>query len=306
MKRIISRALLTSMTFIAPLAASGAAQQGGVVQNPQQQTASEKESGIRLRDVPPSDLIIIGDYSSAILGKAAQLGFIGTVVKGSPYSAQGVTKVSSVLTDGTHIDRTIRYTICRDNEGRMRREDEQGIWISDPIAGITYLLDPIGQTVRKMPLARLLAGAKMNAARVAAATGTEGPRPSTDLEARAAAKMNSSAPGARGTADARARTVGDGSEPSGLEALGRQVVEGLDADGSRTSTIIPTGQIGNDRPIQIIFERWYSPELQVVVMTHTLDPRSGEISFHLTNIRRAEPDHSLFVVPAGYRVVPTN
>ncbi|HEX8686715.1 MAG TPA: hypothetical protein VF654_09435, partial [Pyrinomonadaceae bacterium] len=58
--------------------------------------------------------------------------------------------------------------------------------------------------------------------------------------------------------------------------------------------------IGNERAIQITSERWYSPELQVVVMTRHSDPRFGETTYRLTNVTRAEPDRSLFEVPAGY------
>ena len=79
-------------------------------------------------------------------------------------------------------------------------------------------------------------------------------------------------------------------------------MEGLTVEGSRSSTLIKVGQIGNDRPIETVTERWYSPDLQVVVMTHSRDPRSGVSIFRLTDIRRAEPDASLFTVPAGYKI----
>lgn len=37
-----------------------------------------------------------------------------------------------------------------------------------------------------------------------------------------------------------------------------------------------------------------------MVMTRHSDPRSGETVYRLTNINRAEPDRSLFEVPADY------
>ncbi len=79
-------------------------------------------------------------------------------------------------------------------------------------------------------------------------------------------------------------------------------LEGVQADGTRTVMTIPAGQIGNERPIEIVSERWYSPELETVVMTKPPDPRMGETVYRLANINRAEPAHALFEVPADYTV----
>ena len=86
------------------------------------------------------------------------------------------------------------------------------------------------------------------------------------------------------------------------ENLGKQLVEGVEAEGTRTTRTIPAGEIGNEQPIQIVNERWYSPELQVTVMTRQSDPRVGETTYRLTNIVRAEPAASLFQVPSDYTV----
>jgi hypothetical protein len=86
------------------------------------------------------------------------------------------------------------------------------------------------------------------------------------------------------------------------ESLGSQVIEGVRADGTRSTMIIPAGSIGNDLPIQIVSERWYSPELQTVVMTKRSDPRMGDTTYRLSNISRSEPPRSLFEVPADYTV----
>ncbi|HEY0006785.1 MAG TPA: energy transducer TonB [Pyrinomonadaceae bacterium] len=89
------------------------------------------------------------------------------------------------------------------------------------------------------------------------------------------------------------------------ESLGKQNIEGVEAEGTRSTVTIPAGQIGNERPIQIINERWYSPELQTVVLTKRIDPLVGETTYRLTNINRAEPDRSLFEVPADYKIKET-
>jgi hypothetical protein len=87
------------------------------------------------------------------------------------------------------------------------------------------------------------------------------------------------------------------------ESLGKRVVEGVEAEGIRTTVTIPAGEIGNTLPINVVDESWYSRELQVPVMTRHHDPRSGDNVFRLTNINRAEPARSLFEVPAGYTIV---
>jgi hypothetical protein len=80
-------------------------------------------------------------------------------------------------------------------------------------------------------------------------------------------------------------------------------MEGVNAEGSRTTSTIEAGAVGNDRPIQVVSERWYSLDLQTAVMTRINDPRTGEEILRLSNIHRSEPGAYLFQVPAGYRMV---
>lgn len=87
------------------------------------------------------------------------------------------------------------------------------------------------------------------------------------------------------------------------EELGEQNYEGISARGTRTVTTIPAGAIGNERPIEITYEKWFSDELQMVVYSKQSDPRTGEHTYRLTNINRSEPDPSLFKVPNGFKVV---
>jgi hypothetical protein len=86
------------------------------------------------------------------------------------------------------------------------------------------------------------------------------------------------------------------------ESLGTQTIEGVTAEGTRSTQTIPAGEIGNTLPLEIVDETWYSHELQITVMTRHRDPRSGETTYRLTNLSRSEPDRSLFEVPADYTV----
>jgi hypothetical protein len=95
---------------------------------------------------------------------------------------------------------------------------------------------------------------------------------------------------------------GDNRQNVKTESLGRQTVEGVVADGTRTTVIIPAGQMGNEQPLQTVVESWYSPELQTTVLSRRSDPRTGETVTRYTNISRTEPAHSLFEVPADYKI----
>ncbi|MEQ1920862.1 MAG: hypothetical protein ABL952_00005 [Pyrinomonadaceae bacterium] len=102
-----------------------------------------------------------------------------------------------------------------------------------------------------------------------------------------------------------ATTVGGQSKyETKTEQLGSKNIEGVEAEGTRSVTTIPAGAIGNERPIETVYEKWYSKELQLVVMSKRTDPRFGEQTYRLTNIVRSEPDPSLFSVPAGYKPYP--
>jgi hypothetical protein len=86
------------------------------------------------------------------------------------------------------------------------------------------------------------------------------------------------------------------------EDLGTRAIEGVDAQGTRTTVTIAAGEIGNERAIEIVSERWFSNELQAVVMSRHSDPRFGETTYRLANVSRAEPDKALFEVPSDYTV----
>jgi hypothetical protein len=88
--------------------------------------------------------------------------------------------------------------------------------------------------------------------------------------------------------------------PGTTTPLGSRDFDGVRADGKKTMWTIPAGRIGNNLPIEIVSERWHSPDLNVVVFTRHADPRSGERTYRLENIKREEPSAELFKVPADY------
>ena len=86
------------------------------------------------------------------------------------------------------------------------------------------------------------------------------------------------------------------------ESLGAREFDGVKAEGIRTTVIIPAGAIGNAAPIEIVSERWYSPELQTVLLSRRSDPRFGETTYRLDNIVRADPAPELFQVPSDFTI----
>ena len=87
------------------------------------------------------------------------------------------------------------------------------------------------------------------------------------------------------------------------DTLGKRIIEGVESEGTRSTFTIPAGQIGNDRSLDTVSERWYSNELKTVVLTTRKDPRSGESNYKLTNLRRGEPSRQLFEVPSDYKLI---
>ena len=94
---------------------------------------------------------------------------------------------------------------------------------------------------------------------------------------------------------------GKGMEPK-AESLGTKTIESVQVTGTRSTTTIPAGTIGNDQDLNIIRETWYSPELKLVIQSTQSDPRFGETTYTLKNIQQGSPDVTLFQVPANYTI----
>ena len=200
------------------------------------------------------------------------------LVTGAPYSALGTSQTVTTLPDGNRIVRQNTIRLWRDSNGRTRSEfslssiggptplevNATVTVIDDPSTRERHMLQPNGRVVT-VPIApcRVL------------------PSNEPDL------------------------TVGP-PRPAGLPLkvsqpvkLGERQLDGETVAGSRVEATIPAGAVGNDRPIKMSAEQWYGKDLQVVVEATYRDPRAGETRYKLREIRRNEPDASLFEVPAS-------
>ena len=207
------------------------------------------------------------------------------LVKGAPFSATAATETTQTLQDGTSIHRSTTSTLYRDSQGRSRSEvtlsgfgplqasgkPRTMITIADPVAGSRYTLDADQKVAHQMTIR---------------AHGAPTAAQEQEFQQKMQARLQKE-------------------EASGAvkkESLGTQTINGVSAEGTRITRTIAVGQIGNDKPMQIVFERWYSPDLQVVVKSTRSDPRFGTTTYTLTNVQRAEPAATLFTVPTDYTV----
>jgi len=85
--------------------------------------------------------------------------------------------------------------------------------------------------------------------------------------------------------------------------LGKQSVGGLETVGTRETTIIPAGTVGNNGPLLSKREFWFSPRLGVNLISKRQDPLSGTQNFEVSDIALGEPDPKLFEVPSGFRIL---
>jgi hypothetical protein len=208
---------------------------------------------------------------------------------GRPFSATATTQTVQAFPDGMHITHSTSLLEYRDADGRTRTENlgkapfpdpGSGITIRDPIAGVTYNLDPGTKSGRKI----VMQGRGGGPSEQAGGRGGRGRGAATNTDDIAEAAKNS---------------------PNNLvEDLGVKTVNGVPARGTRVTTVVPSGAIGNDREFRSVSERWFSADLNMLIKSVSTDPRFGTTAYDLTNISRQTPDAALFRPPSDYEITP--
>lgn len=213
-------------------------------------------------------------------------GDTGASVTGAPLSAVSTQQITREFTDGNRMARTTRVThFYRDSAGRTRAEREFAqqsagpkaelqmvvVEIWDPIKGERYLLSPQTKTAEVL---RVRAVSRVSH------------KPFTPPGIRAYWGGLAIGPDEHGW-----------SEP---ESLGEQVMEGVRVVGTRRVYTLAAGAVGNEKPIGMTIEQWFSPELGVIVSKTNQATTGGGASYRLDHIVQGEPDPGLFVVPADY------
>jgi len=230
---------------------------------------------------------------SGITLNSAEIAGREELTKHAPYLAMAVVESTQMLADGNRIVHSTQELVARDGEGRTRHEEvfdrigslevdaPKTIFISDPVLKKEYTLNTRDKTVTAQP--RIDIGALLNTPRARAERRSASPEKSNSNSA------ENAQPNRR-----RPREIHS-------EDLGEKVLEGLNVKGERLTATFPAGAVGNERPLEASLETWYSPDLHVFLYRKRIDPRFGEILYRLTNIKRIEPDPSLFRIPRGYK-----
>ena len=265
---------------------------------------------------------------------AARSGF-----KNAPFSAEEVNESVQTLADGNRIVRSTTGRFYRNSEGRVRRESPgsvngvmgslyttgQGVSILNPTVNQKYLLDTELKTARVVEMGQLASKAAQEAELLKSTAKAHADQASKELshaDREKIERLQTELKGVRAILTPPNAPIAPlpvtGVNAGGgfvytiggqhtkyetrTEELGTRDFEGVSAEGTRKTTIIPAGAIGNERPIEVVYERWYSKELGLVVYSKNTDPRFGEQTYKLINVVRAEPDPSLFSLPTGYKV----
>jgi hypothetical protein len=193
---------------------------------------------------------------------------------GNPFSGRDSIDWTRHLEDGTvqmvHLD----AKLARDGQGRVYRERRSfaaaGSGQESQLKDI-IMLDPVARTRTTCNVA----------ARHCDVTRYRGPsafRPPPD-----------------GSFDAGARYLT-------RENLGNDVMDGLSVVGTRETTTINAGVVGNSQPLVTTKEFWYSAALGINLAVTRKDPREGTQVIHVVDLSRTEPDPAMFQLPAGYAV----
>jgi len=202
----------------------------------------------------------------------AELRFGDKLVKGQPFSAETLIEDTKRLFDGTTATKRRSGAIYRDGEGRTRRDQPL-----EMIGGVNI----VGSDNKPQML-------------VFINNFDSQIQIFLDLPNKVARKTP--LPTGPGPLEPK------GPQNAKIDSLGSKVLEGVSVDGTRESFEIPIGQIGNGKAMQVVIEKWFSKELQVLVYSRHLDPVAGEHIFRLINIKRVEPSPEIFAIPSGFRV----
>jgi len=228
---------------------------------------------------------------------SAEMAGAGEVVTAAPYTATATTESTQVLADGNRIVNKTSSFVARDSQGRTRRETDlhsigtmqvdspKTVFINDPTKHTQYIFTPGGEATKVLR---------------SEGNWKEGPQ-IIELRKMREQRLNDKTIVTVQGAHERQQSK-ESSEQVKHEDLGTQTIEGVSAQGKRETVTIPAGQIGNEKPIEIVTETWFSPELHTMVLRKHSDPRLGDSTYRLTDIKRNEPDAALFQPPPGTKV----
>lgn len=202
---------------------------------------------------------------------------------GAPFSAVAKMESATAFADGNRIVRNREVHYFRDGQGRTRTERGEGpnkvVTINDPVGGEVYIVHPQFKNVIAYKWS---------------AGGGAPPPPVTPFMDDDIAPFALLGIGMRLGAGPATEASSD------TTSLGQKSINGLAVTGSRLVRNIPSGALGNEKPITSTLDRWVSADLGIPVQITEKSSIGGEVTLNLGQIVRAEPDAALFAPPAGY------
>ena len=286
------------------------------VPTPQQEAEQQAKRAAELAVVTPDDGAEGQEAKQKVILELVAAD--AQVVKGKPYSADTSTETVQTLTDGNRIMHRTVSKFYRDSEGRTRREETFGnvdpanptphevkVFIDDPVNGTAYVLDPGSKSAEKVQRSRKFMdersadddGTRTMFKYIKDSEGAEQGPPE-----RPGHMMIKFQDEHSGNPNTLAVVIPDEKRDVVKEDLGAKSIEGVDCNGTRQTITIPAGQVGNEKPIQIVTETWYAPSIGATVQSTTSDPRYGQTTYQLTNLQTSEPALQLFAPPAGFKL----
>jgi hypothetical protein len=195
-------------------------------------------------------------------------------IPGKPFSAKTSTEWTRTLADGSTMTTYLEANLARDSHGRIYRERHSFVPAN------SGRKSPLNEIHLYDPLTRTQALCSVRAMECVLTDYF----PMTFFENRPTG------------------TNASGTRSLTRESLGSDTIEGLYVIGTRETTTINPGVVGNEQAIVSTREFWYSEELQTNLAVTRIDPREGKQVIRLSNISQAEPDPHIFEIPIGYTV----
>jgi len=197
------------------------------------------------------------------------------LITGQPFRAKINVQVTRLLPDGTKVEQKYYTQAARDTEGHEYREARDMVPASsdrEPALIRTTVYDPKTSLVRNcFPAQQICRQMQFDA--------TSHP------------------------VDEPVGPSSDGKSVLARESLGKKQMLGLEVEGTRETVTFKAGAFGNDKPVVVTKEIWYSPRLQFNVAVTRDDPRNGMQKFEVSDLKLGDPEASWFTLPDGYRLV---
>lgn len=204
--------------------------------------------------------------------------FVEPWVQNAPFSADVINETTRMGQEGKRVRQETRGRIYRDSKGRTR--DEAGVLPnSDPQLRAITIFDPVEKVVIGLQLR--------------SGEAWIGQIPDRTVKLSSPSPASATNPGVW-ESSGRDETLK-------YEDLGTKVIEGLTVKGTRRTRTIPAGRTGNEKPVVVITDSWYSPDLGAVILRES-DSQSVHRVMRLANIQRTEPDPAMFQVPPHFVV----